>query len=411
MRILEHLIPPAGPTRILAASGLARSVGNGILIAVSVLYFIRSVDLPAERVGLGLTVAAILGMAASVPAGHAADVLGPRTTSIVFVGLQGVMICGYALVGGFASFLVAACLVTMFESASRASRGALVAGVVSGAERVRARAYLRSINNLGVSAGAVAGGVALHYDTRSVYVALLVAAGALYVGAGLVYRLLGPVPPLPRPAGGARWLVVRDRPFVALSLLSAVLVLNGGLLTVALPIWIAQETEAPLWVYSAILLVNTVMVVLFQVRVSRGAEDVAGGARAMRHAGALLALCCLLFGLAAGQGAVAAGVVLMAGAFAHVLGELLYAAGSWALSYELAPDHAQGQYQGLFGMTDQLGAALTPVIATFVVIRLGLPGWLLFGAVLLAAGVAVSPVARWGQRTRPAHALVAEPAT
>src|SRR5688572_574807 len=108
MRLLEHLIPPVGPTRILAASGLARSVGNGIVVSVSVLYFIRLVDLPAEQVGLGLTLAAILAMAASVPAGHAADVLGPRSTSITFVALQGVMICGYALVGGFAGFLVAA---------------------------------------------------------------------------------------------------------------------------------------------------------------------------------------------------------------------------------------------------------------------------------------------------------------
>ncbi|MEA2138707.1 MAG: hypothetical protein QOG56_1857 [Solirubrobacteraceae bacterium] len=405
MRVLEHLIPPRGKIRVLAASGMARSVGNGVIISVSVLYFIRSVGLPAEQVGLGLTVAAILGMLASIPSGHTADVLGPRLTSAVFVCLQGVMIFGYALVGGFASFVVAASLVVMFESASDASRGALVANVCAGPERVRARAFLRSINNLGVSLGAVAGGVALHFDSRPVYVGLIIAAGTLYLVAGAIYRLLPPVPPLPRPDGGSRWEVLVDRPFVALSLLSAVLVLNGGLLTVALPIWIAQETSAPIWVYSAILVINTVMVVLFQVRVSRGAEDVPGGARALRRSGMLLAICCVLFGLAAGQPAWLAVVVLAAGALAHVIGELLYAAGTWALSYELAPDHAQGQYQGLFGMTDQLGAAMTPAIATTLVIGLGFAGWLLFGALLLAAGLAVTPVARWAQSTRPAVTL------
>jgi MFS family permease len=412
MRFLRHLIPPPGPIRVLCASGMTRSIGHGILLSVSVLYFIRSVGIPAERVGIGLTIAAILGMLASIPSGHAADVLGPRATAAGFVCLQGLMIFGYAAVGDFLSFIVAASLVVMFESASDASRGALVAGVVSGPERVRARAHLRSINNIGLSLGAVAGGVALQYDTRPVYVGLIVLAGLLYISAGAVYRLLPAVATVAKPVGGPRWVVLRDRPFVALSLLSAVLVLNGGLLTVALPIWIAQKTAAPVWVYSAILIVNTVMVVLLQVRVSRGAEDVPGGARAMRRAGVLLALCCVLFGLAAGHSAWLAVIVLAAGAIAHVLGELLYSAGAWALSYELAPDHAQGQYQGVFGLTDQLGAALTPVIATTVVIRFGLPGWLAFGALLLGAGLAVTPVARWAQRTRPPELLlVAEPAT
>lgn len=401
MPILSHLVPPPGPIRVLAGSSLCRSVGHGILISVSVLFFIKSVGIPAQQVGLGLTIAAVLGMLASIPAGHAADVLGPRTTSVVFVGLQGAMIWGYALVAGFGSFVVAASLVVMFESASDASRGALVAGVVAGPERVRARAFIRSVNNVGVSLGAVAGGVALHYDTRPVYVGLLVAGGVLYLVAGLVYLVLPAVPPAAKPVDGPRWVVLRDRPFVAVALLSAVLVLNGGILTVALPIWIAQRTAAPVWVYSAVLLINTVMVVLFQVRVSRGAEDVPGGARALRRCGVLLAVCCVLFALAAGQPAWLAVAILAAGALAHVLGELLYAAGTWALSYELAPDHAQGQYQGMFGMTDQLGAALTPVIATAVVVGLGLPGWLLFGVVLLGAGLAVPPTARWAQRTRP----------
>jgi type IV secretory pathway TrbD component len=62
----------------------------------------------------------------------------------------------------------------------------------------------------------------------------------------------------------------------------------------------------------------------------------------------------------------------------------------------------------MFGTTDQLGAALTPVIATAVVLGLGLPGWLLFGVVLLAAGLAVPPTARWAQRTRPQPATQAE---
>jgi MFS family permease len=406
--LTQHLIPPSGPIRVLAASNLARTTGNGILVSVVVLYFTRSVGLSAGQMGLGLSLAAGLGMLASIPAGHAADVLGARNTAMVFVALQGVMICGYALVGGFVAFLVTASLVVMSESGADASRGALVAGVVPQGERVRARAYLRSITNIGISIGAVFGGLGLHYNTRLMYVALLLACGLLFIGASLIYLVLPPVPPLPKPDEGPRLLVLRDKPFVVIALINALLVMNGGILTVALPLWIAERTNAPTSLYAVILLINTITVVLFQVRASRGAEDVAGGARALRRSGVLLAACCALFALAANQPAWLAVVILVTGTLVHVFGELLYSAGSWALSYELAPEHAQGQYQGLFAMTVKLGTMLTPVVATTLVIGKGWPGWLVFAVVLMAAGMAAPPAARWAEYTRASSLALLE---
>lgn len=398
---LRHLIPARGPIRVLAASNLARTVGNGVLVSVTVLFFTRSVGIPAGQVGLGMTVAAALGMLASVPAGHLADIMGSRNAAAIFVAVQGLTICGYAFVGGFLGFVVASTLVIATQSAADAARGALVAGVVQGKERVRARAYLRSITNIGISIGAIGGGVALHFDSRTGYVSLLIVCGVLYVVAGSIFLRLPEVPPVERSKDGPTWVVLRDRPFAAVALINAILVMNGGILTVALPIWIAERTQAPAWVYSGILLINTVMVVLFQVRASKGSEDVAGGARALRRCGVLLAACCAIFALAAGQPAWVAVTVLAAGALVHVIGELLYSAGSWALSYELAPENAHGQYQGLFGMSTQFGSIVTPVAATTLIIGFGWPGWLVFAAVLLAAGLAAPSVARWAQRTRP----------
>lgn len=406
---LRHLIPGRGPIRVLAASNLARTIGNGVLVSVTVLFFTRSVGIPATQVGLGMTIAAALGMLVSVPAGRLADVVGARNSATLFVALQGLAIVGYALVGGFVGFIVASSLVISAQSAADASRGALVASVTQGKERVRARAYLRSITNIGISIGSIAGGVALNFDSRAGYVSLLIACGVLYVVAGTIFLFLPPVPAAEKSAGGPTWVVLRDRPFAVVALLNAVLIMNGGILTVALPIWIAERTAAPTWVYSGILLINTVMVVLFQVRASKGAEDITGGARALRRCGVLLAICCAVFALAAGQPAWLAVIVLGVGALVHVFGELLYSAGSWALSYELAPENAHGQYQGLFGMSSQLGSMVTPVAATTLIIGLGWPGWLAFAAVLLAAGLAAPSVARWAERTRPVQP-VADPA-
>ncbi|HEX6355502.1 MFS transporter [Actinophytocola sp.] len=400
MRLREQLIPPAGPIRALVRANLGRSVGNGILVSLVVLFFVRSVGLPPGQLGIGLTIAAAVKILASVPTGHLVDVLGPRTSAVGFVSLQGLLVTGYTLADGFAGFVVAAALVGVAEVAGESARGALVAAVVAGGERVRARAYLRAVNNIGISAGAVFGGVALSIDSRAGYVSLLVACGLLFVASGLSYLALPPVAPVGRGERARWWAVLGDRPFVAASVINAVLMMNAGILTVALPIWIAARTNAPAYVYSVILVVNTVMVVAFQVRMSRGAEDVMGGANALRRCGVLLAVCCGLFALAAGQPAWLAVVLLGAGALVHVFGELLYSAGSWALAYELAPEHAHGQYQGMFGMSGNIGAMLTPVAATTLIVGAGWLGWLVFAVVLLGAGTAAPAVGKWALRTR-----------
>ncbi|MGX6607630.1 MFS transporter [Micromonosporaceae bacterium Da 78-11] len=406
MKMLEHLVPPPGPIRILAASNLARTFGNGILVSVSVLYFIRSVGISPARVGLGLTIAAAFGMLFSVPTGHAADRLGARNTAIAFVAVQGILVCGYTLVGGFSSFVVAAALVVAAEAGADASRGALVAQAVAKDQRVKARAYLRSVTNIGISLGTVLGGIALQVNTRTAYVVMLLIGGAAFFVGALIYLLLRNEHMTVSKEKASMWLALRDRPFLTITVISAVLVMNDGLLTVALPIWIAARTHAPVAVYSAILLINTITVILFQVRASAGAEDVMGGARALRRSGALFAVCCVLFAVAASFSAWLAVVVLLVGAGVHVIGELLYAAGSWALSYELAPDHAQGQYQGLFGMASRVAETVTPALTALLIIGLGEPGWFIFGALLLIAGLVTPAAARWALRTRPQPVLI-----
>jgi MFS family permease len=400
MPILSHLVPPAGVVRVLVAANFGRSVGNGILFSVVVLFFTTKIGIPPAQLGIALTIAVGLKVMVSVPAGHVSDVIGARRGALAFVMVQGVLITGYAVADGFVGFLVVACLVNMVEAAADAARGALVAAVVPAGERVSARAFVRSVNNVGISLGAILGGFALTYDSRPLYAGLLVASGALFVVSSLIFLALPPVRPVVKPPGRPRLEVLRDRPFAVFGLVNAVLVTNTGILTVALPIWIAQRTAAPPALYSALLVFNTIMVVLFQVRASRGAEDVRGGARALRRCGVLVAACCVLFALAAGQPAWLAVVFLVAGATAHVLGELLYSAGAWALAYELAPEHAHGQYQGMFGLTSDLGSMVTPVAATVLIIGTGWPGWLLFAVVLLAAGMAAPAVAEWARRNR-----------
>ncbi|MEH0825693.1 MULTISPECIES: MFS transporter [unclassified Micromonospora] len=405
-----RLLPEPGPARTLALSTLVNTVGRGTWLTVSALFLTRSVGLSVAQVGVGLTVTALVSLVASTPMGYLADRHGPRGIQLAALVASGVFTAALVAVRSFPTFLLVGVLMAVADAASRGARGALIAGAVPADQRVRTRAWLRAVTNVGISVGAVVAGVGLAADTRTAYVALILLDCVTYLLAAAVLLRLAPVPPVPAPAHGPRLIALRDRPFLAFTVLDGLMSMHFGLLNIALPLWIADHTTAPHWLISACMLVNTVTVVLFQVRASRGTEELPGAARAARRAGVVIAVACALFAASAGVPTAAAVALLLAGALVHVVGELWHAAAGWGISFGLAPARAQGQYQGAYGMGMQLGGMVAPVVVTSLAVGWGAPGWLLLGGMFVLLGALVPPVVRWAARTRPAEP-VAEPAT
>lgn len=346
INLLRSLTPGSPALLALTTSSLVASIGRGTFITISVVFFSRSVGLSASQVGLGMTIAAVIGLFAGVPAGYLADRVGPRAVTIALGCLQAVVLLGYTMAHGFVAFVVVAGAVSLVESGLGASRGALIAGAVPAEERVRTRAYLRSVTNVGWVLGALPAGWALQHDTRGGYLAVIVLNSALFLTAALLNLRVPAVPPQPRAANGPQLVALRDRPFLTVTLLNAVLCIHYGMLNIAVPLWVVNRTNAPAWVVAAATALNAVVVVLFQVRASRGTGDATGGARAQRVSGVLLLAACLLYALAAGQPAWVAAVVLLVGAFVHVLGELRQAAGGWGISFSLARSTPRASTRG-----------------------------------------------------------------
>lgn len=394
-----RMLPEPGPLRPLAVATATSRIGRGAFYTILPLYLTRVIGLTAGQVGLGLTLASLLGIVAGVLAGHLADVLGPRGLRITVRLAEALMLCGYALVGGFRGFVAVACVVAVCESAGLAAEGALIAGALLPERRVQGRAYLRAVTNAGWSVGAVLAAAALAVGSRRAYTAVILGAAACYVVSALVVRLVPPQAPIhqPRPVG-PRWTALRDGPYVVLTMLNAALSMNVGMFTVALPLYIADRTRAPAALYAGLVLLNTTAATLWQVRASRNTDSVRGAAVAQRRSGVLLAVACAMFGFAEGRGVGVAGALLVVGAAVHVCGELLQAAGSWGLSFELAPHDAVGQYQGVYGAGRDLGQLLTPVVATSAMVSWGWGGCLLLGGIFLVMGGLVPPAARRAQR-------------
>ncbi|MFD0350219.1 MFS transporter [Kitasatospora aburaviensis] len=164
--LAARLLHPDPTVRRLAAITLVNTVGSGLSLSVGVLFFTRVLGLTAAQLGLGLTAAGLCGVAASVPAGRAADRWGARPVLVVLVTVNALGTAGYALVHSYAAFLPLACVVSAVDRGSAAVRNALYAQVLPADRRVAGRAYLRVVTNIGICLGTALGAIALQADTR-----------------------------------------------------------------------------------------------------------------------------------------------------------------------------------------------------------------------------------------------------
>ncbi|MGW7531493.1 MFS transporter [Amycolatopsis sp. NPDC054798] len=399
-RLAGSLLPPPGPARVLAVAALVTSLGFGGYTAGSVLFFTRGAGLSTGQVGVGLSLAGLLAVGGNILFGRLADRWGPREITMFVGGLQVVALLLSTAVDSFAMFLPVVCLLGVSEQAGKVCRNALIGGAVEGEELVRTLAYLRSVLNGGIAVGAMLASIAVRYDTRSAYQILLFAiAGVSLLGYSL-YLFVPRTHPAPRRPGKEK-----DTPktppsiaYVSTGLLCGIVNLGDTVLTVGLPLWVIGQTAAPKPMAAWLHAVNTLLVVLLQIRASRGAKTITGATRLLRLAGLTMAAACPVFWLAHDFTAVWASIVLLIGVLLLTASELWNSAAIWGLSFSLAPVESRGAYLGKFSIGTTLREVFGPVLVIGLITGTGGAGWFLLAGLMVLASVGAGPVARRAQR-------------
>ncbi len=398
-----------GPIGSIYVATLVLAVGRGAWYACWALFFLRSVGLSPTEFGIGITAAGLVGMVAGMPFGYLADRIGPREVLIVVAIVQGLATMALSFVHDFWTAMLVTAVVVTVERAAPGIRIAMLSGLTSGPERLKAISNCHVIKEVGAVAGSLVGIAILIFDSRPAYLGLVLFVGsANLVFAWLITRVPH-VESLRERKVKRKVLVLRDRPFLVLTVLNGVLALNWGLLDAGLPVWLTTHTQAPPWTMGVLLTFNGVVIVLLLNRFTQRASTVRSAGRSSLFAGCTLAAACLLFAMTdGGVGTVVIAVLFLAAAV-QTVGELFFVGGGYGLSVGMTREDAHGEYQGMFGVGEGAAMMLAPGLLTALLAGWGTPGWLLLGGLFLLAGIGLLFTSRWSLREEGRRAAAAAP--
>ncbi|MFU9034839.1 MULTISPECIES: MFS transporter [Streptomyces] len=414
-----------GKGRFVTAN-LIDSLGNGLVMAFTVVFFVKTTSLSLVAVGTALTIGQLLVLPFPLFIGRLLDTYGPRT--VVAVG-------NWISAAGFIGFLFshAAWQIVLWQFVAQLGSNAFWMGnspltvqVAQGVERARWFGFVRALRNVGVGFGGAASAVAVSIGTvgglRAVMVLNVVTfavAGWLVItlrdadtggAAGAGSAESKPAEPEPaavettgQPAGGYR-TVLKDTRYLRLVATNISFVFASTVISVLLAVYAVDYLDVGAWIVGAVVVLNAAMVALLQTLASRWIEA--------RSPVTVLVLA-LVFNAAAfvvfGTLLVLPGWAVIAGLLIamvlYTVAEILGSPPTSELSVVMAPEHLRGRYLGVYQLSWSVGGAVAPALLTALLAGGAALPWVFLAAISVLAVPLVLGLDR-----RPAAAGEAAPA-
>jgi MFS family permease len=386
LRGLDPRLPRA--VWALELGGVVNAFGNGFVYPFLFIYLhnVRGFALGIS----GLIVATNAGVAllAGAPGGAAADRFGARRTLATSLALLAAAFALFPLVRSPWHAFCLAGLVGLANGVFWPSYHALIAAITPVDRRHAGYALQRVSTNLGFGIGGAFAGLIAVSARPGTFTVLFLIDAATYAG---FLALLAVVPggraaPDPSAAEPGYRSVLRNRVFLALLGLNVVFVTAGYAQLETLPVFAKNQAHVSERAIGLVFLVNSLVIVLAQLPVSRLVE----GRRRMATIAAMTtfwaAAWLLVFGAGLWLSALAAAAVIVLAGGIFAIGECLQGPTQQALVADLAPDHLRGRYMALSTSSWSIGWIAGPALGAFVLQWEPLALWPGAAALCLLAG-------------------------
>ncbi len=359
-RRLAHLIWGAEVDRALRPVLLVTLIGalaGSSMWGFMGIWALKELGATSSQLGFGYLLVAISAGIVGYIAGHLSDIFGRRRLILVGEGIFAVYILLFLAVGdnvwlGLALLVGAGSLGSLGGSAGQA----MVADLVAPEKHEAAYASVRVAANLGVTLGPPIGSLFLLIGGWSFF---FPCASLLAIAAwALAYKYLpvrGAYAPEGPPERGSLGVIVRDRTFLLFLAASVFAWLIYVAYETVLPISLVESHGIPEWAWGFLLVVNPLLVTLFQLRLTRRVSEVPAALKWV-VAMLLMGLPFLFLSVTSALPAIVAILVLF------VVGEMLWVPTSQSIAARLAPEDLRGAYMGAFGGTAAIGFALSPFL-------------------------------------------------
>lgn len=397
---------PGGPAGRLVLATFIDWSGTGVWISTSTVLMVKVVHLQPTQVGFGLTAGGLLGLAAVWPVTNATRRLGARRVAMTVQILRGLFALGFVAVHSAVAYYLVAALVAIVDRPATSVNQVLVSRYVPAEERTATLAVMHVASNAGMMIGALIASAALLVPGRASLDAVVAAnslsffLAAWQVGRAAAGRGSGTQAEAGTGTSATRVTSRRlDFRYLLVTFGCAVLALLFPLFNVEIPLWLTTRTTAPAVTVSGLFLLNTVLVVAFQSRLTRWATGIRNGARAGALAGVCVMCACGVLAVLPGLATWVATAGFVLAALFIAAGEMNQGSAAWTLSFGLSPPEHATRSLALFNTGQAAAFVLGPALCTAAVAWAGRAGFAIVAAIVALGIVAVLIGAR--SRTVP----------
>ena len=361
------------------------STGTTMVWPFLTIFASERLSLPMAAVTSLMSINSLAGLAASILAGSLVDRFGRK--SIMAVGLFGAAVAyfGYTNASSYWHFVILMAASGLFSPLYRLGSDAILADMLSPAERVQGYSIFRMARNIGVALGPILGGIVLSSNYN---IGFLGAAAALAVY-GLITLIF------------LRETLVRDpnkshdtlrdqirvyhqaftnKPFAHMVGAFTLMEVCATLMWVLLAVYLKHNYGIAEATYSWIPTTNALMVVFLQVITTRAFNPLRATQK-MPLGAFLYMISMLIVGFSSQFWGFWLAMVVM------TFGELIAAPTATTYTANLAPTEQRGRYLGIFGLAWYVAMAIGPFAAGVLTDALGFRSPWFAGALVGALAV------------------------